>query len=467
MAMAVVVGNVIGSGIFLKPGNIAADCGNFGLIISVWVFGGVLCILGALCFAELATMLPYAGGLYIYLQAAYGKLIAFLFGWTELILVRPASIGALAVAFAGSLALTFRWSPSSWGHVLLASILICGMTWVNILGVIWGGRVQVVTTAIKAGFLALVALAPLLLIPVAGWTIDPKHYTAVVEARQATLGTQIGAVLLAVMWAYDGWHGVTALAGEVRAPQRNIPLSLFGGIGILIALYVAVNVAYHGVLSMDEMKAAGDHAAEQMLYKLTGPAGQIAMSLVVMCSTLGAINSNLMQAPRITYAMGRDGVFFRALSAVHATYHTPVIAILTTSFLAILLIVATAVGKLAVQGMSSGEISWQLGRKVVASLQDDSIFQLLTNFVIFSASVFYMLAVMALIVLRIRQPDWDRPYRTWGYPLVPIAFLVAYIWFLAQVYSSSPLESRAGVGLILLGIPVYIGYQLWERRRRT
>jgi APA family basic amino acid/polyamine antiporter len=322
----------------------------------------------------------------------------------------------------------------------------------------------VVTTAIKAGFLALVALAPLLLIPVAGWSIDLNHYTAVVEARQATLGTQIGAVLLAVMWAYDGWNGVTALAGEVRAPQRNIPLSLFGGIGILIALYVAVTVAYHGVLSMDEMKAAGDHAAEQMLYKLTGPAGQIAMSLVVMCSTLGAINSNLMQAPRITYAMGRDGVFFRALSAVHATYHTPVIAILTTSFLAILLIVATAIGKLAVQGMSSGEISWQLGRKVVASLQDDSIFQLLTNFVIFSASVFYMLAVMALIVLRIRQPGWDRPYRTWGYPLVPIAFLAAYIWFLAQVYSSSPLESRAGVGLILLGIPVYMAYQVWERR---
>ncbi len=371
----------------------------------------------------------------------------------------------LAVAFVGSLSLALNWQMSSWLQLLMCSLLILAMAWVNIIGVIWGGRVQLITTVIKAGFLALVALAPILAIPFVGWTVDPANYTTATAASEASLATQIGAILLAVMWAYDGWHGITPLAEEVRQPERNIPFALFGGIGILIGLYVAANVAYHGVLSMDQMRAAGDHAAERMLYRLAGQSGQTAMSIVIMCSTFGAINSNLLMAPRITFAMGRDRLFFRSLGQVHANFRTPVVAILATSLMAVALIGGITLSKFAVANLDAESLQGELARKVISSLHNDSTFDLMTNFFTFSASVFYALSVLAVIVLRFRSPELERPYRVWGYPLVPVAFVSVYIWFLVQAYASNPIESRAGVGFILLGIPVYFSYQAWSRRR--
>jgi APA family basic amino acid/polyamine antiporter len=230
---------------------------------------------------------------------------------------------------------------------------------------------------------------------------------------------------------------------------------------LLILLYVAANIAYHSVLSMAEMKSAGDHAAERMLFKLAGKTGQDAVSVVIMCSTFGAINTNLLQAPRITFAMGRDGVFFRSLGVVHANYRTPVVAILVMSLMAVSLIAVVTMGQFAARGIATSGIDWLLLRRIVQSLKDDSVFELLTNLLIFSLSVFYMLAVLAVIILRIRFPQLKRPYRTWGYPVVPLIFLAVYVWFLAQVYMSSPLESRAGVGFILLGIPIYFAYGKW------
>ncbi len=469
MAIAVVVGNVIGSGIFLKPGNIAAYSSNFTLILSVWVAAGALCVLGAMCIAELATMHPRAGGLYVYLYEAYGKLIAFLFGWTEFLLLRPASIGALAVAFVSSLCLAMDWAQSSLLQLTLCSVLILGMAWVNVLGVIWGGRLQLATTIVKAGFLALVALSPLLALPfqsdLAGAEVAAEIRT-VAPISELSLGAQVGAILLAVMWAYDGWHGITPLSEEVREPQRNIPIALFGGIGILIALYVGANLAYHRVLSMDEMRAAGDHAAEQMLFKLTGPIGRSAMSLVIMCSTFGAINSNLLMAPRITFAMSRDRLFFASFGRVHATFRTPVIAILATSLMAVALIGATTLAKVAVATVDPTAIQGTMGRRIVESLHLNSTFELMTNFFTFSASVFYLLAVFAVMVLRWRAPQAKRSYHVWGYPVVPLVFVAVYVWFLAQAYSSNPVESRAGVGFILLGIPVFYLYQTWIKRER-
>jgi APA family basic amino acid/polyamine antiporter len=463
MAIAVVVGNVIGSGIFLKPGNIAAESGNFGLIMGVWAFGGLLCILGALCFAELATMLPHAGGLYVYVRKAYGDLPAFLYAWTELFVARPASLGALAMAFVGSL--TLGWTASLPTQMALAVGLVVSMAWVNILGVLWGGRLQLLTTIVKAGFLALVALSPLLLTPWSGWQVDVTNYQSTDIPSQAGLAAQIGAILLAVMWAYNGWEGVTTLAEEVREPQRNIPLALFGGIGVLIVLYMGANVAYHGVLTMEEMRQAGDHAAERMLLKLAGPTGRTAMSLVIMCSTFGAINSNLLLGPRISFAMGRDGLFFRSLGQVHANYRTPVVAIVVNTVMSVLLMAVTLIGKFAVRNISAAEIANATSAKIVLSLQDNSIFELLTNLVIFSLSMFYMLAVLAVIVLRVRQPDLPRPYRTWGYPAVPILFLAVYSWFLVQVYRGTPLESRLGGAFIAIGVPVFFLYR-WIRRRQ-
>ncbi|MCO6458999.1 MAG: amino acid permease [Pirellulaceae bacterium] len=460
-ALAVVVGNVIGSGIFLKPGNIALESGSFPLIIAVWCLGGLLCILGALCFAELATMLPHAGGMYVYLREAYGRLVAFLFGWSEFLFARPASIGALAVAFVGSWNVMLGWSDAVLRDLLVAVALITAMAWINIVGVLWGGRVQLVTTAVKVLFLALVALIPWLLLPLAD-SVDLANFATTAPPRQPTLAMQVGAVLLAVMWAYNGWHGVTPLTEEIQHPQRNIPLSLFLGIGILILLYVAANFAYHGVLTMSQMQEAGNHAAEKMLRQLCGPAGQSAMSLVIMCSTFGAINTNLLQSPRITFAMGRDGTFFRDLGRVHATYRTPAVAIACTSLMSSLLVLAVAVAKLGVRSLAASSVPGELPRKIVVSLQGDSMFELLTNFVIFSASIFYMLAVLAVIVLRFKLPRAERPYRTWGYPVVPVAFLASYVWFMLQIYHSKPLESLTGLALIALGIPAF-----WLYRRMT
>jgi APA family basic amino acid/polyamine antiporter len=467
IAVAVVVGNVIGSGIFLKPGNIAAESGDFRLILTVWVFGGLLCMLGGLCFAELATMLPEAGGLYVYLREAYGKLVGFLFGWTEVIFGKPASIGALSVAFIGSLSLAIGWSPSPAAEVLIAAVLIVTLAGINILGVVWGGRMQWLTTVIKAGFLAAVALLPFVLIPFVSDSIDTANYLTKVTPRQASLAGQVGAVLLAVMWAYNGWHGITALAEEVRNPQRNIPLALFIGIGILIVLYVSANVAYHGVLTMEELRQAGDHGAEQMLLKLLGKTGLAAMSAVIMCSTFGAINTNLLQAPRISFAMGRDGVFFRTLGNVHANYRTPAPAIAVMAAMSIALIITVSVSKGLVQNLEPSSFESEFVSRIVASLKDDSIFSLLTNFVIFSASIFYVLGVLAVIVLRLRRPELSRPYRTLGYPVTPLLFLAVYAWFLAQVYSTNPLESRVGIVLIAVGIPVFFAYRAIAGRRES
>ena len=466
IAFAVVVGNVIGSGIFLKPGTIAAASGNFWLIITVWVLGGVLCLLGALCFAELATLYPRAGGMYVYLREAYGKLVAFLFGWTETVFGKPAAIGALAVAFVAKLNILLspvdRPFLSANGQVGVAIAAIALLAWINILGVVWGGRMQLLTTIIKAGFLALVGVLPFLLIPFVSNAARFENYQTTVTPDNASLAAQMGTVLLAVMWAYNGWHGITPLAEEVRQPQRNLPIALFGGIGILIVLYVTANFAYHGVLSMDEMKAAGQDAAENTLLRLLGPWGSAAMSAVIMCSVFGAINSNLLQAPRVTYAMGRDQVFFRGLGQVHANYRTPVAAIVLMAGMAIGLVLAAALSKSLVQGVDARAFSAEIVRRIIQSLQDGSIFDLLTNFVIFSASIFYVLAVTAVVVLRWRQPESERPYRTWGYPITPILFLGVYCWFLDQVLRSNPLESYVGLAFIAIGVPFYFGYRLWN-----
>lgn len=466
MATAVVVGSVIGSGIFLKPGNIAADGGHFGRILIVWIVGGLLCILGALCFAELATMLPRAGGLYVYLRRAYGDLVAFLFGWIELLFARPASTGALAVAFVGSLTLALDWRASDGVRWALASSLILGLALVNIVGVIWGGRMQLVVTLIKVGFLIFVALSPLLLAPWSGWHLTWDHFTSSTSPRSDNGAVQVSAILLAVMWAYNGWEAITPLAEEVRDPSRTIPLALFGGIGLLIVLYVSANLAYHGTMSMEELRAAGDHGAERMLEKLAGPVGRTMMSVVIMCSTFGAINTNLLYGPRISFAMGRDRLFFRSLGVVHANFRTPVIAILVTSLMAVLLMGLITVGKHLAMTDAASEAPSELSlvRQLWDSLRNDSTFTLLTNMVIFSLSLFYALAVLAVLVLRVREPDLPRPYRTWGYPAVPVIFLAVYAWFLWQIYQANPLESRAGLSCLMVGMPAFFLFRWRERR---
>ena len=446
VALAIVVGNVIGSGIFLKPGSIAAEAGDFRLILAAWLLGGAVCVLGALCFAELAAMLPRAGGLYAYLKEAYGKPAAFLFSWNEFLFNRPASIGALSVAFAGALGLSLGRTLNQLETILLALGLILLLTWVNIRGVHWGGWVQGATTLVKASFLGLLALLPFLMTPFSETGIDWANYSSRVEpSGDLVPGTRFGLVLLSVMWAYNGWHGITPVAEEVRNPERNIPRAMFGGVGLLTVLYVSANLAYHGVLSLEEMAAAGPHAAETMVAALLGPSGATVMAAVIMCSTFGAINSNLLLATRIPFALGRDRILSARLGRVHAVYRTPFVAITVQALMAALLVL--------VSGLLIEFLGWS-GEK--------TIFQILTDFIIFGNSIFYMLGAAALFILRRKRPDWNRPYRTWGYPVVPLLYLGFYVWFLTQVYLGKPFEASAGVVLIGTGVPVYWIWRRWR-----
>ena len=470
-AIAIVVGSVIGSGVFFKPGTIANAAGSFPLIISVWVLGGVLCMLGGVCFAELAAMFPQAGGLYVYLRETYGRLTAFLFGWSEVLLAKPAGIGALSVAFTSRLDVLCGGGLSDLAKIGIASGVITGLAVVNILGVAWGGRMQVAMTIVKAGSVTGIAALPFLLMPFQGTTIQLSNYASTAAPQQPTLGLQIGAVLLAVMWAYHGWHGVTPLAEEIRDPQRNVPLGLIGGIGIVMILYVSANIAYHGMLSMSELQAAGDQGAELTLKKLIGPIGQSIMAVILLCSTFGAMNSNILETPRVAFAMGRDGVFFRDLGKVHATLRTPVPAIVVTAVMSIGMLMAVAIGKWSVLGVdtatfSSPEATIQLpeiASKIVVGLQKNTAFDLLTNFVVFASAIFQLLVVLAVFILRWKRPDAPRPYKTFGYPFSPAIFLVIFVWFMVQIYNGSPAEANTGILLIGLGIPAYWAYQRWSR----
>jgi basic amino acid/polyamine antiporter, APA family len=448
-AVAMVIGNVIGTGIFVMPGQIAAELGQFWLIATVWVLGGISCIFGGLALAELAAMMPQAGGLYVYLREAYGPPVAFLFGWNELLFNRPASTGAVAIVLARSLARIGGWQLSNLGEVALAIVVVLVLAAINIRGVIWGGAVQVTTTAVKVSFLLFMIALPLALWMVSRGTFSFHNWatTAPIDST-ASLATRLGVAALAVMWAYNGWHAVTPVAEEIRNAERNVPLALFGGIGAIMALYLGATMAYHGVFSMTGVIGTGEHTAEEMLALLLGPAGAVAMSTVLLVGTFGTINGDFLIAPRISFAMARDGVFFHQLARIHPQFRTPALAIGVQAGMAILLVLASG-----------------LLVEFYAGFERDSAFQMLINFVIFAASIFYALGTLAVIVLRWRQPDRPRPYRTWGYPFVPLAFLTVYAWFLAQVYIGRPFEARAGLLLIAAGLPFYLAFAAAKRRR--
>lgn len=471
IAIAMVVGNTIGSGIFRKPGLIATDADSFPLIIAGWIGGGLVCLLGALCFAELAAMLPRAGGMYNYLREAYGRPVAFLYGWSEFFFGTPASCGALSIMILETLApiCGIKGQLSEITLVFGSVLLIAFVAFVNVRGAIWGGNVQGVTTVIKAGSVALIALSPLLLMLFGNsafrWenftshfdptlfdpaisTLTPEKFAALKVPTNTTLPAQMAAILLAVMWSYNGWDGVAPVAAEVRDPNRNIPRALFIGVGILILVYVGANVAYHGVLNMTELVETPGTTAQTMLRKQFGAFGSswstitvTALSVVIAISSFGAINSNLMQSPRVAYAMGQDGVFFQKLGHVHARFRTPTIAICTQATMASLMVVGARISKYYVD-----------------SLKKRDLFDILTDYVIFSASVFLVLSVIGVIVLRYKHPEWTRPYRTLGYPATPLLFVGFYMWFLPTAYYLESFSAHVALILIALGLPAYFIY---------
>jgi APA family basic amino acid/polyamine antiporter len=435
-AMALVVGSIIGSGVFLKASVVARELNSFGLIVSIWVVIGLVTLCGSLALAELGAALPHAGGPYVYLREAYGRLPAFLWGWTEFWVVRTGSLGALACAtviyFNEVVALP------AWTHGPAAIALIMLLTMLNRRSTRWGATLQNVTTVIKVGFLLALISLPLLLSKANTANLTPMW------PSQMDLGIwrALGVAAVAVLWPYDGWINLAPLAEEVRHPQRNIPAALALGMALVVLLYVSANTAYHLVLPMSQVANSGAVASDTF-YVLLGNIGIPLAAMGVMCSTFGATQSNMLTGPRIYFAMARDGLVPRRLAHVHSQYATPANAVLVQGVWAAVLLAAA--------------YQWKT-RPIDA-------FDALTDFVIFGGSVFYAMAVAAVFVLRFRMPDLPRPYRTWGYPWTPALYLLAFAAALVSMLIDKWQQTAAGSIIILAGVGYFYWFE-WRRRGR-
>lgn len=421
-AIAVLVGSTIGSGIFRVPSTVAADVGSVGAIGMLWVLGAVVALFGALTLAELAALFPRSGGIYVFLREAYGPLPAFLFGWTELLVIRPSALGAIAMLFAEYVQ---EFVPLSDGQVrMVAAAAIFLLAAANIRSVRWGAAVQNASTAAKS--LALVGLAVLAFVlgnPGGGALAGPIGF-------QPLSWGGFGVALIAVMWAYDGWADLTFMAGEVRDPARTLPRALLGGTLAVVAIYLAVNLAYLYVLPVPEMVGRPLVAADAAR-RIFGQAGASIVAAMVLLSAFGALNGSTMTGPRILFAMADDGLFFRPIAAVHPRFRTP--------WAAIALAAALGIGYVSIRS-----------------------FEQLADAFILGIWPFYALAVGAVYILRRKRPELARPYRTVGYPVVPMVFLVASLAMLLNAAVEQPVSTLIGFGVILLGVPVF---WLWKGRR--
>jgi amino acid transporter len=389
----------------------------------LWILGALIALVGALTIAELAAMFPRSGGIYVFIREAYGPLPAFLFGWTELLVIRPSALGAIAMLFAEYAGQFFNYGDLGTRLVAAAAILLLGLA--NIRSVRWGAVVQNLSTAAKV--LAIVGLAVAAFIFGDG---GQGALAAPIEWSPLTW-TGFGLALVSVMWAYDGWADLTFISGEVKDPGRTLPRAIIGGVLAIVAIYVAVNAAYFFVLTVPQMIGSKLVAADAAT-AVFGAVGASVVAAMVMVSAFGALNGSMMTGPRIFFAMADDGNFFRPIAAVHARYKTPYAAIL----------LATALGIAYVSFRTFNELA---------------------DAFILGIWPFYALAVAAVFTLRRTKPDFPRPYRTIGYPVVPAIFLLASVGMLLNSLISEPMTTLVCFAVILLGIPVYL---LWKGRGR-
>lgn len=426
--IAVVVGSIIGSGIFLKVSNVdrvMADYG-FAAILGVWILVGVATLFGALALAELSAMFPHAGGPYVYLRETFGLLPAFLWGWTEFWVIRTASIGALACATALYLN---RLVPLSQLHQEIVAIsIVVGLSTANALSTRWGANVQIVFTVIKLGFLGMIIALP--------WLFgqgDLSHMQPLFTSPETgNFWNAAGIALVAVMWPFDGWINVAPVAEDIREPQKNVPRALAWGMIIVIAVYLGANLSYHYVLTMQETAASKTIAADVFQGLFGSIGGQLA-AFGVMCSTFGATNSNMICGPRIYLAMARDGLLPARVHHIHPKWQTPANAILLQSTWAVILLVIF--------------FAWKADPKAA--------FDGLTDAVICAGLLFYSLTVVAVYVLRFRDPGRPRPYRTWGYPWTPLLFLGVYAFVFARLLIVQWKETIGVIGFVVVGAMYY------------
>jgi basic amino acid/polyamine antiporter, APA family len=443
-----VIGLVIGSAVFMVtggPAGVASLLPTPGAVILAWVAGGALSFAGALVFAELGAALPHAGGQYVFLREAYGDLIGFLYGWSLFMVINTGTLAALAVGYAeyfgaffpslGTDRIVASIPMPLLGHALAISagqlnavFVIALLTVVNCFGIKEGSVFQGIVTVMKIG-----SFAGFMILGIAIGHGSLGHFTPLFTAAPPAAPITFGSFILAMvamLWAYDGWNNITFTAGEVKNPQRNIPLSLVFGISAITLIYVGMNLLYIYAMPVGEMTVTA-RIGETAAARLFGPAGARLMSFAVLVSVFGCISATVISGPRVFYAMAKDRLFFRGLAEVHPRYRTPVRAILW-------------------QGV------WSCALCLTGTY--DQLF----TFAIFAAVLFYALAGVSVMVLRRTHPEWPRPYRTWGYPVTPLIYVALCGIVLINTLFTQPLESGIGLGIVALGLPAYL---YWKVRR--
>jgi basic amino acid/polyamine antiporter, APA family len=441
-AAAIVVGTVIGSGIFLVPNTMVKNVGSPRMVFAVWIFGGILSLFGALSYAELAAAMPEAGGEYVYLREAYGPFWGYIYGWTQMWVAKSGSIATLATGFFIYLA-NFRpgleavWTviPLPLGEggqpleirygQIMAIGVIAVLAIINYFGVRAGGNVQVVVTLIKVGLIAAI-----IVIGLGSGHGSAANYQTSTPAPGGLTG--FFAALVAALWAYDGWNNVSMVASEVKRPQRNLPLALIIGTCSVIVIYLLANLAYFYVLPAGAV-ASTSRVASEMMRRILGDAGAGAVSVAAMISIFAALNGSILSGSRVPFAMAHDGLFFRQVARVHPAHRTPGVSIMALCAWAAILVLS--------------------GR-----------YDQLYTYVIFASVILYGMATAAVIVLRFKRPEMERPYRTLGYPFVPILFVLAIAGLVVSTLYRSPRESLMGIGLVSLGVPFYF---YWKQRYLT
>jgi APA family basic amino acid/polyamine antiporter len=436
-ATAVVIGTIIGSGIFLVPSEMMQAVGSAGLVYLAWIVGGVLSFLGALTYAELGAMKPDAGGEYVYVRDAYGPMMGFVYAWTTFLISKPGSIativtgmvrvlGTFAVfSFLGTTLIRAPFVVT--GGQLVAVAMVLFISFINYIGVKRAGEFQVVFTILKVGIIVGVIVISFFAAQ-GSWSNFGTHYSA---ARGGLVGFAIA--LLAALWAYDGWNNLNMVAGEISNPGRNVPLSLIAGVGVVGGLYMLLNAAVQYIMPADAIAASPRPASQAVLLTLGAGAASIFSGLMAF-QMMATLNGTVMSGSRVPFAAARDGAFVKVLATVHPKYHTPSTAIVFQAGLAILFI------------LFAGN------------------FQQLFSITLFAEWLFYMITSSTIFVFRRREPDAVRPYRTTGYPVVPILFILASAVLLIYTFASNLRNSTIGTIIILAGIPVYLYFKSVNKR---
>jgi amino acid transporter len=421
-AIALVIGITIGSGIFRSPAAVARQVSSPLTMVGIWVAGGLITLCGALSFAELAAALPQTGGFYAYLREGWGRRAAFLFGWSQLVLLRASALGGVAIVFGEYFLRAIGIDPVAHlvGVRALAAAAIALAAATNIVGV--GLGASVVNVSSTAKFVALGGLIAAAMVFGGAHGGALAHWSAA-PANSGESAGGLGLALVSALWAYDGFADLSFAAGEVRNPQRNLPIAIVGGTVALLSMYVLANLAYLYVLPLEAIRQSPLVAADTMM-AIFGRTGAVLVSALVAMSAFSSLNGIMLASPRVFFAMAEDGLLFASLARVHGRFKTPHLAILLAAL---------------------------LGTTLVLS----QTFETLSNMFVLAIWPFYALSVAAIYRLRWTRPALPRPYRVTGYPVVPALFILAVVWFVSNALITEPVSTGLTFVLILAGLPIY------------